>query len=630
MFSVLAGSVLAADPLLEIRWRSGAIKAAALESPQAAAAITELVPNRGTRHIVVQLAKPLGTGQREQLAGAGVTLLDYLGDNAFFAVVSSDGVSASKLAEVKSLAGVSAVEAPWKMHPLFVQGPAPVWGTVGQDKRGSPIIGTYVLFHPDVALRPDGVRVVEAYGAVVQDQIKSVNGLVIEIALSQVAALAAEDVVEYIEPALPPMEGLNAENRALTGANTAQASPYNLDGSGVTVLVYDAGKTTNVSGATHPDVAGRMTIGDSSTWSDHAAHVACTVGGSGSQSLNLVHRGMAPGVDLVSYGFQWAPGGIFLYSNPGDIEADYTQAITLHGADLANNSIGTNTCSNGFPCNITGDYGVTAALIDNIVGGSLGAPFRVLWANGNERACGFCPLEHQAGYHSTAPPSCAKNHITVGAVNSDDDSMTFFSSWGPCDDGRLKPDIVGPGCEVGFPPDGVTSCNTFTGDVFFYSVKCGTSMATPTVTGLAALLLQDFRAVFPTIPDFNNATLKVLLAHNAVDIGNIGPDYQSGYGSVRIVPTIDFMRSGSFVQNQVSQGETFSILSVVNPGDPQLKVTLAWDDVAGTPLVSPALVNDLDLRVFDFGQRRVLPMDAGPGQSGTTGRADASGSPQQH
>ncbi|MFQ5461077.1 MAG: S8 family serine peptidase [Phycisphaerae bacterium] len=609
----LCGSAVATARPLQIRWRSGAAQTIASEAAQNASKITELVPNRGTRHIVVQFADPIGTAQREKLAAAGVTLLHYLGDNAFFATVSSEGVAASELAEVTSLAGVAAVETPWKLHASLLPGSAPAWVIVGENSPGDPIIGAYVLFHPDVALRPKGVGVAEAYGAKVQDAIQSVNGLVIEIPLSQAAALAAEDIVEYIEPALPKMDALNAENRALTGADIAHTSPYNLDGSGVTVLVYDAGRAMRDDGLTHPDVAGRITLGDNAPASDHSSHVACTIGGDGSQSLNGVYRGMAPGVDLVSYGFQYDGTQIFLYTNPGDLEADYTQAITVHGADLANNSIGTNTCSNGFPCGITGDYGVTSALIDNIVSGnwSLGVPFRVLWANGNERQCTLtCQTEHINGYHSTAPPSCAKNHITVGAINANDDSMTTFSSWGPCDDGRLKPDISAPGCQIG-GDNGVTSCNTAL-NLFGYSVKCGTSMATPTVTGLSALLLQDFRANFPTKTDFTNATLKALLAHNAVDIGNTGPDYQSGYGSVRIVPTIDFMRSGSFLEDQVSQGETFSILVVVDPGDPQLKVTLAWDDVAGTPLVTPALVNDLDLRVFDPGNVQFFPWTLDP------------------
>lgn len=137
-------------------------------------------------------------------------------------------------------------------------------------------------------------------------------------------------------------------------------------------------------------------------------------------------------------------------------------------------------------------------------------------------------------------------------------------------------------------------------------------MAAPTVSGLAALLLEDFRLQFPSRPDFLNSTLKVLLAHNAQDIGNTGPDYQSGYGSVRIQSTIDFMRSDSFFEDQVSGGGMLSTTVEVNPGDTELKVTLAWDDVAGTPNVSPALVNDLDLRVFSPTGTRHFPWTLDP------------------
>ncbi|MCH7793138.1 MAG: S8 family serine peptidase, partial [Planctomycetes bacterium] len=50
-----------------------------------------------------------------------------------------------------------------------------------------------------------------------------------------------------------------------------------------------------------------------------------------------------------------------------------------------------------------------------------------------------------------------------------------------------------------------------------YSVNCGTSMAAPTVTGLCAFILEDYRAQFPAQPDPRNSTLKALLAHNAKD-----------------------------------------------------------------------------------------------------------------
>ena len=56
-------------------------------------------------------------------------------------------------------------------------------------------------------------------------------------------------------------------------------------------------------------------------------------------------------------------------------------------------------------------------------------------------------------------------------------------------------------------------------------------MASPTVCGLSALLLQDYRARHPGSPDFRNSTLKTLLTHTAQDLGTPGPDYQTGYGS---------------------------------------------------------------------------------------------------
>ena len=199
---------------------------------------------------------------------------------------------------------------------------------------------------------------------------------------------------------------------------------------------------------------------------------------------------MAPAATIESYGFE-QEGGLeegFLYTDPGDLEEDYSQAINSYGAVLANNSIGTNTAPNGFPCDWTGNYGITSNLIDSVVRGDLGGDIRIVWANGNERGSSNCGTS----YNSTAPPACAKNHITVGAFNSNDESMTYFSSWGPTDDGRIKPDISAPGCQDD-DDGGVTSCSSSGG----YTTMCGTSMACPTVTGLSALIVQDWRNFTP-------------------------------------------------------------------------------------------------------------------------------------
>ncbi|MCH8253585.1 MAG: S8 family serine peptidase, partial [Planctomycetes bacterium] len=379
---------------------------------------------------------------------------------------------------------------------------------------------------------------------------------------------------------------------------------------GITVLVYDGGTAR----ASHDDFGGRLTVRDGSGMGDHPTHVSGTVGGDGSASGGQ-WAGMAPNVTIESYGFEWSflP---FFFADPGDIEDDYDEAINVFGAEIANNSIGTNTCGNGFDCEITGDYGVASSLIDAIVAGSLGEPMRIVWANGNERSCGSCTNQGGAdneGYHSTAPPACAKNQISVGALNSNDDSMTGFSSWGPCDDGRLRPDVSAPGCQSD-GDGGVRSTSSANNTA--YSTKCGTSMASPTVCGLSALLLQDYKAQFPGEPLPRNSMLKALLAHAALDLGNPGPDYAFGYGSVRIKDSIDVMRAENFLEKEVAQGEVLSALVLVSEGDTEVRVTISWDDVAGTPNIQDALINDLDLRLISPSQQVYFPWTLNPSEPG--------------
>jgi len=604
----------------QIRWVSGTAQTTFTTPGEAARTIAEYRNRSGSqRHIVVQFDTPVTTGQRADLAAAGLNLLAYVGDNAYFAAVADGAIDAAAIGRVRSLRVAVPVERNWKLHPSLVADEVFPWAVVdARDKElapgqpADPIVAAYVTFQRDVDLLTAGTQAVQNVGGRVHSELLSINSLVIELPASAIKALADDDRVQYIEPPLPQLVESNDSNRIITQANTVQAAPYGLTGAGVSVLIYDGGSVRT----THVDFGGRATSRDGAAQSDHSTHVAGTVGGSGAASGG-VRRGMAPGVTIESYAFE-VPGGLsqgFLYTDPGDLEADYAQAISVHGVDISNNSIGTNTAANGFPCSWEGDYGITSALIDTIVRGDgtnplFNTPFRVVWANGNERGSGACG----STYLTTAPPAGSKNIIAVGALNSNDDSVTYFTSWGPMDDGRLRPDVSAPGCEVG-NDGGVTSTSSSSDTA--YASKRGTSMAAPTVCGLGALFLEDFRVQYPGEPDPRNATLKAIFAHTAHDIEETGPDYKSGYGSVRVQNAIDLMRAGNFLENTVSQGDVYFATVAVAPGSSELKVTLAWDDFPGAPNANPVLVNDLDLKVFDPSGTRHYPWTLNPASPAT-------------
>ncbi|MCP3981134.1 MAG: S8 family serine peptidase [bacterium] len=589
----LAASVVSAG---EVRWRNGgASLAPRMTGLEVQEKLQQLAGRESRRRVILHFDGPLDEVGKRALERSGITVLDYLGDNVWFAGVAKNADVARAVADTRP-AAVESIPTVRKLHPDLAAGIVRPWSIIGpsvEETKGKPerpageaTVAAYVLFHRDFDVQRDAESVIARHGGQIRSKLNSINGVVVHLQAARIPQLAAEDDVMYVEPPLPRFDEINDDNRPRTGADTANQPPYGLDGTGVTVMVYDGGQMF-----AHGDFAGRLTAGDTDGVSDHATHVGGTIGGDGAGSGGQ-YRGMAPGVSIVSYGFE-QEGGLqegFLYTDPGDLEADYTEAITVFGADISNNSIGTNTAPNGFPCEWEGNYGTTGALIDSIVAGAIGAPFRIVWANGNERQgsqrCG-------ATYVTTAPPACAKNHITVGALNSNDDSVTGFTSWGPCDDGRIKPDISAPGCQSD-GDSGVTSTSSAGG----YTVKCGTSMASPTVTGLGALLLQHYRTTFPGQPDFRNSTLKAVLAQTAVDIEETGPDYKSGYGSVRVVPAADLFTEERFIEQEVAQGDVYSFIVSVGPTDTELKVTVAWDDPSGTPNVDPVLVNDLDLRVI--------------------------------
>jgi len=146
----------------------------------------------------------------------------------------------------------------------------------------------------------------------------------------------------------------------------------------------------------------------------------------------------------------------------------------------------------------------------------------------------------------------------------------------------VKPDLVANGYELQstMPDDG-------------YSPMSGTSMASPSAAGAAALLFERFQNVAGNSPAA--ATLKGLLIHGALNLGMIGPDYEFGWGLIDAEASVILIDNQSWRTEKVSTGEQDVYTVNVAQGASALKATLVWTDVAGSASAALALVNNLDL-----------------------------------
>ena len=545
----------------------------------------------GRVHLLVQLDFIPRQAAKDALAVEGLELLAYVPDYAWIA--SADAGDPAGVLELPGVTWAGRLTADDKLDPAIR---ADQWGSWNASSDGSTV-AVYVALHSDEKLET-GQALAAAHGGQVTGEVIGINLLMVEMAKENVPALAAEEAVMWIEPAAPPLGEANDGIRVQIGVDTLQTTPYNLDGTGIDVLVYDSGQAGD-----HVDFGTRLRHGDADTVSYHSTHVAGTIGGNGSNSANqggtaLQWRGMAPNVDLLSYGTQgYGTGDILFYNNVPDIEADFATAQNSYGADLANGSLGSNIYDNDpEDCWVMGKYGSASLLLDQIIRGGnsvvgIGDRYITAWAAGNERnSAGSC----SDTYNSIAPPAAAKNPIHVGASNTNNNTMTTFSSWGPTEDGRIKPIVVAGG-EQTTGDFGIKS--TDNDPVNTYLVLQGTSMATPAVSGLIALMLEHYRDVYSTSGNFWPSTAKAILMQTADDFGNPGPDYQWGYGQVDGVAAIELITRQAFRQESINQGEVdVFYFAVQNDADP-VTVSLAWDDYEATFNANPTLINNLNLEL---------------------------------
>lgn len=213
--------------------------------------------------------------------------------------------------------------------------------------------------------------------------------------------------------------------------------------------------------------------------------------------------------------------------------------------------------------------------------------------------------------------------------------MTDFSSWGPVDDGRIKPDLVA---------NGMTLLSAKSGSDTAYGASSGTSQAAPVVSGAVALLQELWQREYPgSVP--LSSTIKAILLHSADEAGPApGPDYQFGWGhlnaeraALHVKQSADADRIAAPVrpyptwifEGRLSAGQMLEYELALTEGMP-LRTTLVWTDPAGTVrellLDDPSsqLVHDLDVSVVQNGieyQPWVLD-PARPDAPATNGRND--------
>jgi subtilisin family serine protease len=586
-------------------------------------------------HAVLAFSEPLSKQRRARLREAGVALLSPLGRLAYH--VSLPG-PAERLLTLPGVERATLLRPEEKLAAGLATGEFEDWAFDPQTGR----VAVLVEAHADVP--PDELRrSLAALG--LRAARHGPRTLRLRLEPAALRRLAGLDGVKRIEQGPLPFLPLNIAARERVRTNLAQqasfASPrpaYRVSGEGVRIGICDEGIDED-----HDDfdevggnggAGGSRVVQSRAERGSHGTHVASIAAGSGLNSLAAGEaafdlRGHAPLAWLADYD-----------AFASRLEDSY-RALVGDATDLTNHS---------YVESLSG-YETTAAGLDLLVRGDaslegVAIPARVqVWAAGNNgRFAEYAARgAQQAGYHSVF--TSAKNTISVGSVDALTGRLSDFSSLGPTLDGRIKPDLVAPGCRDSWAWSGIRAAQdgrqSYVGD-------CGTSMAAPVVAGIVALMTEEHRrsqeARGQELPALLPSTYKAMLVHTAEDqvklaphadrefdspdtgapvLYGAGPDFATGFGMVdaeqaRRIVTL----RGQWREDSVTEDGDRDEWCLRVPADArEVRATLAWDDApadtdAATLLASgePALVNDLDLELLPPGREGepVLPWTLEP------------------
>ena len=488
----------------------------------------------GGDRAIVNFERRVTATERDALLRKGIEVGEYLGGNAYIArlnqktidelVLDSKGINT-----IQHIVAFNEGNAHLKIDPSVQR----ALQAAAADPPAAPDIANVIVqVWPEADL--DLVkRELEPHGTVkrIRPFTHSIEMFVQDA--DSIKAISMLNSVKYIAPSFE-IKAQNTHVIRNLEVDIASTEPHLLSGKNVRVGIWDEGHIA----ANHPSFAGRLSLDlaleglAARTESRHATHVAGTIAGSGEYAVPVVasedgsrmregqipafgkagrsravtdhtivatpapseetsdvaeprYPGVASSAEIVSFQFNEAAEKLIklLTQRPDAI-------------DVVNNSW--NIDYKPSTCNQLAAYGLLwGPEFDGVVSGRVnGQSIRripIVISAGNNRNDGICGLSTASGfpnYRTVAPPGTAKNVITVGAIDSDSNEMTEFSGWGPTNNGRVKPDVVAPGCRrIGQNQSGIVSTVPATG----IGRSCGTSMAAPAVTGVIALLI----AVYP-------------------------------------------------------------------------------------------------------------------------------------
>jgi uncharacterized membrane protein/subtilisin family serine protease len=528
----------------------------------------ELTLSESQGYHIVQFDGPVSAGRQEWLSGVS-EVLAYIPDYAY--VVR--GADISGLRAHPGVRYVGLFEPAYKVAPrLSFSKEMADLAVLCFDRKDQPLVVERLL----------------GLGA----SIVRVDPLMIQARGPGALALAAAFVpeVQWVEEFHPPKfqnnaaakivrirsqndGGYNFGTTSLWSYNATSGKYEGYAGQNFTAALVDTG----IDG-THPAFNGKKLAYYAygySDWTDydgHGTHTAGTVLGNGayrSTSPGTAGRyaGMAPLAGLVGQ-LGAGSGGYYTWCHDA-----YTS-----GAVVQSNSWG-----GGY----SGTYDYSAASYDICVRDS----DNVLPGNQSLSVCFSAGNLGQYGAGSVVPPSTAKNVISVGATdNSNGQSIAYFSSRGPCDDGRIKPDLMAPGMTV-------TSCAG--NSASSYVGAQGTSMSCPVVAGACVIVNEHYNRSFGALP--SPAMVKNLLINGAALMpGQAYPGNGQGWGRVDLANSLlNNTNRRIWAEDQeldLLTGVARTYLVNVTKAA-EMRVSLVWTDYCGTVNAAKALVNDLDLEV---------------------------------